>query len=120
MKQLPVTGSKVLKPGISQIGLGTMRMPGNREAGIKAIHTALDAGITYLNTGDFYDAGASELLVGEALKGQNRDQAFVSVKFGGLLKPGSSMYGIDSRPEAIENYLTYSLKRLGLDYLDLY
>lgn len=47
MKQLTVTGSKVLKPGISQIGLGTMRMPGNREAGIKAIHTVLDAGITY-------------------------------------------------------------------------
>lgn len=120
MKYLTIQGNTLLPPTISRLGLGTMRMPGNKAAGIQAIHTALDAGITYLNTGDFYDAGESELIVGEALKGQARDKAFVSVKFGGLLKPSGGMYGIDSRPEGIENYLTYSLKRLGLHYLDLY
>jgi aryl-alcohol dehydrogenase-like predicted oxidoreductase len=120
MKQLSVPGSPVSQAGISQLGLGTMRMTGDKAAGIRTIHTALDAGVTFLNTGDFYDAGMSELLVGEALQGRNRDKAFVSVKFGGLLKAGGGMYGIDSRPEAVENYLTYSLKRLGLDYIDLY
>ncbi len=120
MNNLITSGNTALPPTVSRLGLGTMRMPGNKKAGIKAIHAALDAGITFLNTGDFYDAGESELIVGEALKGQARDQAFVSVKFGGLLKADGGMYGIDSRPEGIENYITYSLKRLGVDYIDLY
>jgi aryl-alcohol dehydrogenase-like predicted oxidoreductase len=120
MKHLNIPGSSMSQTAISQLGLGTMRMPANKEDGIKAIHAALDTGINFLNTGDFYDAGLSEMLVGEALKGQNRDKAFVSVKFGGMLKAGGGLYGIDSRPELIETYLTYSLKRLGLDYIDLY
>jgi aryl-alcohol dehydrogenase-like predicted oxidoreductase len=120
MKHLNIPKNNITQTKISRLGLGTMRMAGNKKDGIKAIHTALDAGINFLNTGDFYDAGLSEILVGEALKGQSRDKAFVSVKFGGLLKAGGGMYGIDSRPELIENYLTYSLKRLGLDYIDLY
>jgi aryl-alcohol dehydrogenase-like predicted oxidoreductase len=120
MKYLDIKGSSIADTKISQIGLGTMRMPSNKEEGIKAIHTALDGGINFINTGDFYDAGLSEILVGEALKGQKRDNAFVSVKFGGMLKADGGMYGIDSRPELIETYLTYSLKRLGLDYIDLY
>lgn len=104
---------------ISRLGLGTMRMADKNE-GIAAIHAALDAGINFLNTGDFYDAGANEMIVGEALKGRRRDGAFVSVKFGALQSLGHGMYGIDVRPEAVENYLVYSLKRLGLDYIDLY
>ncbi len=120
MKHLNIPGNSITKTGISQLGLGTMRMAGNKEEGIKAIHTALDAGINFINTGDFYDAGLSEMLVGEALKGHKRDNAFVSVKFGGMLKADGGMYGIDSRPELIETYLTYSLKRLGLEYVDLY
>jgi aryl-alcohol dehydrogenase-like predicted oxidoreductase len=120
MKHLKVPGSDISKIGLSRLGLGTMRMTGNKEAAIKTIHTALEAGVNFINTGDFYDAGLSEMIVGEALKGQARDKAFVSVKFGGLLKAGGGLYGIDCRPEAVENYLTYSLKRLGLDYIDLY
>lgn len=119
MKHLNIPGKSISQNAISQLGLGTMRMA-NKSEGIKAIHAALDSGINFLNTGDFYDAGLSEMLVGEALKGQNRDKVFVSVKFGGMLKAGGGLYGIDSRPELIENYLTYSLKRLGLDYIDLY
>jgi aryl-alcohol dehydrogenase-like predicted oxidoreductase len=120
MKHLNIPENSNAQRGISQLGLGTMRMPANKEEGIKAIHAALDAGVNFLNTGDFYDAGLSEILVGEALRGKNRDRAFVSVKFGAMLKAGGGFYGIDSRPELIENYLTYSLKRLGLDYIDLY
>ena len=120
MEHLKIPESKIIKTEISRLGLGTMRMTGDKKGGIAAIHRALDSGINFLNTGDFYDAGLSELIVGEALKGRKRETAFVSVKFGGLLKAGGGLYGIDIRPEAIENYLTYSLKRLGLEYIDLY
>lgn len=120
MKHLNITGNSITEAGVSQLGLGTMRMAGNKEDGIKAIHTAIDAGINFINTGDFYDAGLSEMLVGEALQGRKREDAFVSVKFGGMLKADGGLYGIDSRPELIETYLTYSLKRLGLDHIDLY
>ncbi|WP_293908272.1 aldo/keto reductase [Sphingobacterium sp. UBA5670] len=120
MEQLKVTNSSNEFPSLSKLGLGTMRMVGNKEEGIKAIHKALDSGINFLNTGDFYGAGESESIVGQALTGRKRDEAFVSVKFGGLLKADGGMYGIDPRPEFIENYLVYSLKRLGLDYIDLY
>lgn len=107
-------------PSLSRLGLGTMRMVGNKEEGIRTIHKALDSGINFINTGDFYGAGESEIIVGQALSGRKREEAFVSVKFGGLLKADGGMYGIDPRPEMIENYLVYSLKRLGLDYIDLY
>lgn len=105
---------------ISRLGLGTMRMTSDEKKGIAAIHAAIEAGINFLNTGDFYDAGASEMIVGKALKRRKRQDAFVSVKFGGLLKAGGGAYGIDVRPEVVENYLVYSLKRLGLEYIDLY
>lgn len=120
MKHLQIRGNHISQIEISRLGLGTMRMPGNKKDGINSIHTALDAGINFINTGDFYEAGESEMIVGEALKGQARDKAFVSVKFGGFQKSDGGLYGIDCRPEAVENYLTYSLKRLGLDYIDLY
>ncbi|WP_223599551.1 aldo/keto reductase [Chryseobacterium sp. GVT01B] len=120
MKHLNIPGNSITDTKISQLGLGTMRMAANKDQGISAIHAALDAGINFINTGDFYDAGLSEILVGEALKGRKREDAFVSVKFGGMLKVDGGMYGIDSRPELIETYLTYSLKRLGLEYVDLY
>jgi len=120
MKHLNIPGNGILQTGVSRLGLGTMRMTGNKEAAIKTIHTALDAGVNFINTGDFYDAGLNEMIVGEALKGYARDKAFVSVKFGGFQKAGGGLYGFDCRPEAVENYLTYSLKRLGLEYVDLY
>ncbi len=110
---------------VSRVGLGCMRMTmfegyENRKESIATIHTALDAGITFLNTGDFYSTGQNEILISEAIKGYSRDKIFISVKFGGLIAPNGMPYGIDLRPLAIKNYLTYSLKRLGVDYIDLY
>jgi aryl-alcohol dehydrogenase-like predicted oxidoreductase len=119
MEYLKAPSNVVPHLSISRLGLGTMRMTDKKE-GIAAIHAALDAGINFLNTGDFYDAGANEMMVGEALKGRKRDEAFVSVKFGALQRLDHGMYGIDVRPESVENYLVYSLKRLGLEYIDLY
>lgn len=104
---------------LSRIGLGAMRMESIQE-GVDTIHAALDDGITYLNTGDFYGHGESEMIIGEALKARKREDLFISVKFGGMLTPDDKFYGIDVRPQNVKNYLAYTLKRLGTDYVDLY
>ena len=105
---------------IKRLGLGCMGMNfSNRERSINTIHAALDRGITLFNTGDFYgNGGESELILGEALKGVPRDK--YSVKFGMLPKLGGGLYGIDVDPWHVKAYLLYSLKRLGLEYIDLY
>lgn len=122
-KQLGAQG-----PIVSAIGLGCMRMSGatgphagrDRESdGIATIHAALDAGITFLNTGDFYGMGHNEMLVGKALKGR-RDSAVISVKFGAQKSPSGAFLGFDSRPASIKNFAAYSLQRLGIDVIDIY
>lgn len=113
-------------PQVSAIGLGTMGMsdmygPADRAESIATIHAALDQGVTLIDTGDFYGMGHNELLVGEALKGRNREQLRLSVKFGALRGPGpAEFHGYDSRPGAVRNFVAYSLKRLGVDYIDIY
>ena len=115
-------------PQVSALGLGLMGMSGMygpadaaREVdGIATIHAALDAGVTLLDTGDFYGIGHNEMLLGRALKGRRRDDAVVSLKFGALRDPGGGFIGYDSRPVAVKNFLAYSLQRLGLDYVDIY
>lgn len=107
---------------INRLGLGTMGMSNRRnpENSIKTIHAALDAGITLFNTGEFYNASESEMIVGEALKSVPRDNYFLSVKFGVLPSPEGGIYGLDVKPHNVKGHLTYSLRRLGLDYIDLY
>ena len=112
-------------PLVSKLGLGCMRMssvwggPVNDEIeSIATIQAALDSGINFLNTGDFYGAGHNELLVGKAVKGR-RDDAFISVKFGAIFH-GGQWLGLDLRPIAIKNFINYSLVRLGIDTIDLY
>src|SRR6266404_490077 len=111
-------------PTVSAIGLGCMGMsdfygPADEAESIATIRAAMDAGITFLNTGDFYGMGHNELLLREAIKGR-RDQVFLSVKFGALRDPAGAFVGFDARPAAIKNFLAYSLRRLGTDYIDLY
>lgn len=107
---------------VSRLGLGCMGMSNRRnpDQSIQTIHAALEAGITLFNTGEFYNAGESEWIVGEALRGVDRESYFLSVKFGVLPQPGGGIYGLDNNPFHVKAHLAYSLRRLGLDYVDLY
>ena len=112
-------------PEVSAIGLGCMGMsdlygPSDRAESIATIHAALDAGITLLDTGDFYGMGHNEMLIGDALVGRKREDAQISVKFGALRDPQGGFMGYDSRPNAVKNFLTYTLRRLRVDYIDIY
>jgi pyridoxine 4-dehydrogenase len=102
------------------MGMSDFYGPADRSESVATIHAALDAGITLLDTGDFYGMGHNEMLIGEALRGRDRDNLQISVKFGALRDPAMGWAGYDARPVAVKNFLTYSLKRLGVDAIDIY
>jgi aryl-alcohol dehydrogenase-like predicted oxidoreductase len=93
--------------------------PADEQESIATIHAAIDRGVTLLDTGDYYAAGHNELLIGRALR-DRRDKALVSVKFGALRGPDGDWLGVDTRPAAVKNFLTYSLTRLGVAHIDIY
>jgi aryl-alcohol dehydrogenase-like predicted oxidoreductase len=112
-------------PAVSAVGLGLMGMsdfygPADEAESIATVHAALDAGVTLLDTGDFYGSGHNEMLLREALKGRDRDQVLISVKFGGLRDPDGGFIGFDGRPVAVKNSLAQTLRRLGTDHVDVY
>jgi aryl-alcohol dehydrogenase-like predicted oxidoreductase len=119
-RQLGQTGPKVSALGLGCMGMSGMYGPADRAEGIATIHAALGAGVTLLDTGDFYGMGHNEMLIGEAVKGIARDRFEVSVKFGALRDPVGNWGGYDARPKAVKSFLAYSLQRLGLDYIDIY
>ena len=98
---------------------GTYGQPSDSES-IATIHAALDAGITLLDTGDFYGMGHNELLISRALEGRSRDDVLISVKFGAQRGPDGSWLGYDARPAAVKTALAYTLNRLGVDHIDIY
>src|SRR5260221_7769184 len=105
-------------PMVSALGLGCMGMsgmygPADRKESIATIHAALDAGVTLIDTGDFYGMGHNEMLIGEAVKGMARDRFLVSVKFGALRDPKGGWLGYDARPAAGKRFLGYSLQPPG-------
>jgi len=112
-------------PSVSEIGLGCMGMsdlygPADDTESMATIHAALDAGVTLLDTGDYYGMGHNELLLRDALRGRNRQQVVISVKCGALRDPKGNWLGVDGRPAAVKTFLAYSLRRLGTDWIDIY
>src|SRR5688500_1756421 len=112
-RQLGTTGPTVSALGLGAMGMSDLYGPADRAESIATIHAALDAGITLIATGDFYGMGHNELLIREALAGRDRDQVTISVKFGALRDPDGGWAGYDGRPQAVKNFLAYSLSRLG-------
>ncbi|HWT95834.1 MAG TPA: aldo/keto reductase [Solirubrobacteraceae bacterium] len=112
-------------PAVSALGLGAMGMsdlygPADRAESIATIHAALDAGVTLIDTGDFYGMGHNELLIAEALRGRARDDVTISVKFGAQRGPDGAWLGYDASPAAVKSALAYTLKRLDTDHVDVY
>jgi aryl-alcohol dehydrogenase-like predicted oxidoreductase len=115
-----LAGMRISAMGLGCMGMSGMYGPADRAESIATIHAALEAGVTLLDTGDFYGMGHNEMLIGEALRGRGRDRAVISVKFGALRDPAGGWSGYDARPEAVRNFLAYSLQRLGVDHIDIY
>lgn len=119
-KPLGRTGPRVAAIGLGCMGMSDLYGPADEAENIATIHAALDAGITLLDTGDYYGMGHNELLLQRALAGRNRQHVVLSVKFGAMRDPKGAWIGVDGRPAAVRNFLAYSLRRLGTDYIDIY
>ena len=118
-RQLGAGGPKVFPLALGCMGMSGMYGDADESESIATIQAALDAGVTLIDTGDFYGMGHNEMLVGRAVKGR-RDQALLSVKLGALRGPDGAWLGFDGRPVAVKNFLSHSLTRLGVDHIDIY
>jgi aryl-alcohol dehydrogenase-like predicted oxidoreductase len=112
-------------PRVSALGLGCMGMsdlygPADEAECVATIRAALDAGVTLLDTGDFYGMGRNELLIRRALERRPREEVAISVKFGAMRGPDGAWHGYDARPAAVKSFLAYTLGRLGTEYVDVY
>ena len=113
-------------PTVSVLGLGCMGMspgvygPTDEAESIATIRAAVEAGVTLIDTGDFYGMGHNEMLIRRALEGVARSRVVLSVKFGALRDPAGGWHGNDGRPQAVKTFLAYTLRRLGTDYIDVY
>ncbi|MDQ8701064.1 aldo/keto reductase [Streptomyces sp. LHD-70] len=122
-RTLGTTGPQVSALGLGCMGMSALYGEADRTESVATIHAALDAGVTLLDTGDFYGMGHNELLINEALRSaapEARERALTSVKFGALRTVEGGFTGYDGRPNAVKNFAAYSLQRLGTDHIDIY
>ncbi|MGW3176590.1 aldo/keto reductase [Streptomyces sp. NPDC001153] len=122
-RTLGTTGPQTSALGLGCMGMSALYGDADRAESVATVHAALEAGVTLLDTGDFYAMGHNEMLIGEALRtapAALREQALTSVKFGALRDPDGNWSGYDGRPAAVKNFAAYSLQRLGVDHIDVY
>ena len=119
-RRLGAQGPQVFPLGLGAMGMSALYGPTDRDESIATVHAALDAGITLIDTGDFYGMGDNELLLADALRGVDRDRYQLSVKFGAQRDPSGAFIGYDTSPNALKTALSYSLRRLGVDHVDVY
>jgi len=119
-RRLGAQGPQVFPLGLGAMGMSALYGPTDRDESIATVHAALDAGITLIDTGDFYGMGDNELLLADALRGVDRDRYQLSVKFGAQRDPSGAFIGYDTSPNALKTALSYSLRRLGVDHVDIY
>ena len=119
VRKLGAAGPEVFPIALGCMGMSDVYGPADEAESLATIHAAIDAGVNLIDTGDFYGMGHNEMLVGRALR-LERDQVLLSVKFGAQRGPDGAFLGFDGRPAAVKTSLAYSLKRLGVDYIDIY
>src|SRR5678815_3272924 len=118
-RQLGKVGPTVFPVALGCMGMSGMYGRASESESLATIDAAIERGVTLLDTGDFYGMGHNELLIGRAIQGR-RDRVLLSVKFGALRSPDGGWLGFDARPAAVKTFATYSLKRLGVEVIDIY
>lgn len=118
-RTLGSNGPRVFPLALGCMGMSGMYGPSDDAESERTIALAVERGVTLLDTGDFYDMGHNEALIGRAIRGR-RERVRLSVKFGALRAPDGAWTGVDTRPQAVKNFAAYSLKRLGVEVIDVY
>jgi aryl-alcohol dehydrogenase-like predicted oxidoreductase len=118
-RRLGATGPNIFPIALGCMGMSGMYGAADEGESVATIHAAVDAGVNLIDTGDFYGMGHNEMLVGRALR-FIREKVLISVKFGAQRSPDGAWIGYDARPAAVKTALAYTLKRLGVDHIDIY
>jgi aryl-alcohol dehydrogenase-like predicted oxidoreductase len=119
-RSLGKTGIKVSAIGLGCMGMSEFYGASNDVASIDLIHRAVDLGISLFDTADMYGVGHNEMLLGQALRGGLRDKVTVATKFANMRRIDGAHLGINGKPEYVKAACDMSLKRLGIDHIDLY
>jgi aryl-alcohol dehydrogenase-like predicted oxidoreductase len=118
-RKLGSSGPEVFPIALGCMGMSGVYGPADEPESLATVHAAIDAGVNLIDTGDFYGMGDNEMLLAKALR-FFREQVLISVKFGAQRSPDGAWLGYDARPNAVKTALSYSLKRLGVSYIDIY